>query len=99
MSSRIWPVVGVWLPFCLLASVTTAAEQETRFVIAGPTLISFFLGYTDEEILADGGNEALNDFVFYLPAAEDTLRAAGVQTHAVFKVKSFQVKLLHCSGA
>jgi hypothetical protein len=93
MSSRIWLVLSVWLASCLMASVATAAEQETRFVITGPTLISFFLGYTDEEILADGGNEALNDFVFYLPAAEDTLRAAGVQVHAVFKAKSFQVKM------
>ncbi len=39
------------------------------------------------------GNEALADFVFYLPYAEDKLRAAGVEVHSVFKVKSFQVKV------
>jgi hypothetical protein len=93
MRSRIWPALSVWLASCLMASVAPAAEQETRFVITGPTLISFFLGYADEEILADGGNEALNDFVYYLPAAEDTLKAAGVHVHSVFKAKNFQVKM------
>jgi hypothetical protein len=81
------------LAFCVMVSMATAAEQQTRFVIIGPTLISFFPDYTDDEILADGGNEALSDFDFYLPAAEETLKRAGVQVHAVFKVKSFQVKM------
>ena len=83
----------VLLAFCAIVSVATPAEQQTRFVITGPTLISFFLNYTDDGILADGGNEALYDFGHYLPAAEDKLREAGVQVHAVLKVKSFQVKI------
>jgi hypothetical protein len=93
MSTRIWAAASVWLAFCVTVRVAAAAEQQTRFVITGPTLISFFLDYTDDEILADGGNEALSDFDFYLPAAEDQLKEAGVQVHAVFKVKSFQVKM------
>jgi hypothetical protein len=40
-------------------TAAAAAEQQIRFVITGPTLISFFLNYTDDEIKADGGNEAL----------------------------------------
>jgi len=88
-----WLAASVWLALCVTVSAATAAEQQTRFVITGPTLISFFLNYTDDEILAEGGDEALNDFVFYLPAAEDQLRRAGVQVHAVFKLKSFQVKM------
>jgi hypothetical protein len=63
------------------------AGLDARFVITRPTLISFFLNYTDDTIQADGGNEALSDFVFYLPRAEDKLRAAGVEVPAVFKVK------------
>jgi hypothetical protein len=58
-------------------------------------LISFFLDYTDAQVEAgeEGINEALSDFLFYLPAVEDKLTRAGVEVHAVFKVKSFQVKL------
>ena len=74
MGMRAWQAVSVVLAFCVMASVATSAEQQTRFVISAPTLISFFPDYTDNDILADGGNEALNDFVFYLPAAEDKLR-------------------------
>ena len=76
-----------------VAIMTAGSEQQTRFVITKPTLISFFLDYTDKEIAADGGNESLSDFVYYLPQAEDKLRAAGVQVYSVFKVKSFQVKV------
>jgi hypothetical protein len=91
MSRCTWRAVSVFLAVCVMVSVA-AAEQQTRFVITGPTLISFFLDYTDDEILAEGG-ESLYDFKSYLPAAENTLRWAGVQVHAVFRVKSFQVKM------
>ncbi len=92
MTRRVWRAVSVVLAFCVMASGTGPAKQQTRFVITGPTLISFFLDYTDKEVLADG-DEALNDFVFYLPYAEEKLLKAGVQVHAVFKVKSFAVKM------
>src|SRR5579884_171191 len=82
----------LWLVFFMAASVARGAEhQQTKFRITKPTLISFFLNFTDKQVEKEG-NEALADFVFYLPYAEDKLRAAGVEVHAVFKVKSFQVK-------
>jgi hypothetical protein len=68
-----------------------AAVPQTRFFITKPTLISFFLDYTDEQVEKEG-NEALTDFLFYLPYAEKILREAGVEVHAVVKVKSFDVK-------
>ena len=80
------------IPITLILQNAYGAKQQTKFVITKPTLISFFLDYTDKQIDADG-NEALADFVFYLPYAENKLRAAGVQVCSVFKVKSFQVKL------
>jgi hypothetical protein len=79
------------LLLCLAAPLATAADQQTRFVITRPTLISFFLDFTDEQTEAEG-NEALADFEFYLPGAEDAVQKAGVEVHDVFHVKSFQVK-------
>ena len=61
------------MAFCVTASVAGPAKQETRFVITGPTVISFFLNYTDKEV--SGGDEAFNDFVYYLPTIENQLRA------------------------
>jgi hypothetical protein len=75
------------------ALIAAGAEpQQTKFVITQPTLISFFLDYTDKQVKEEG-DEALADFVFYLPYAEEKLRGAGVEVHAVFKVKSFRVKV------
>jgi len=83
----------LWLVLHVGALIATGAEQQqTKFVISRPMLISFFLDYTDKQIDADG-SEALADFVFYLPYAEDKLRGAGIEVHAVFKVKSFDVKV------
>ncbi len=73
---------------------TGTEQQQTKFIITKPTLISFFLDFTDKQV-EEEGNEALADFVFYLPYAEDKLRAVGVQVYSVFKVKSFQVKVGH----
>jgi hypothetical protein len=83
----------LWLVLHLGALIATGAEQQqTKFVITKPTLISFFLEYTDKQV-EEEGSEALADFVFYLPYAEDKLRGAGVEVHAVFKVRSFEVKV------
>jgi len=79
------------LLLCLAAPLGSAAEQQTRFVITRPTLISFVLDFTDKQTETEG-NEALADFEFYLPGAEDALQKAGVEVHQVFHVKSFQVK-------
>jgi hypothetical protein len=92
MSGRAWRDISLALAFCVAAPGATTRHQPTRFVITGPTLISFFLNYTDEETKADG-NEALNDFLFYLSAAKDELKKAGVRVNTVFKVDRFQVKL------
>jgi hypothetical protein len=92
MSRGAWREISLALTFCVTASTAATGPQPTKFVITGPTLISFFLNYTDEETKAEG-NEALGDFLFYLPAAEDKLKEAGVQVHAVFKVDRFQVKV------
>lgn len=92
MSRGAWREISLALAFCVVVSAATTRDQPTRFVITGPTLISFFLNYTDEETRSEG-NEALNDFLFYLPAAEDKLKEAGVQVHAVFKVDHFQMKV------
>jgi hypothetical protein len=90
-------ISGAWretiflLTFCVPLPAASSGQQPVRFVITGPTLISFFLNYTDEETKTEG-NEALNDFLFYLPAAEDKLKEAGVHVNTVFKVDRFQVK-------
>jgi hypothetical protein len=90
MIRRTKRVITLLLALWLSLSIAIAAGQQTRFIITKPTLISFFLDYTDEQVeAAKGGiNEALSDFVFYLPPAEDKLTDAGVEVHAVFKVKS-----------
>ncbi len=55
-------------------------------MISKPTLTSFFLDFTGRQV-EEEGSEALSDFVFYLPDAEDKLRATGVQVYAGFQSK------------
>jgi hypothetical protein len=83
--------VKLWLLLCVAVPLASAAEQQTRFVVTRPTLISFFLDSTDKKVRRDG-NEALAGFQFYLPDAEHTLEQAGVEVHQVFHVTSFRVK-------